>query len=150
MFKLVCLTHLHHIREIVIPSGVPPAQNPRSSARDHERCVVFLCKFVVSLFVLFIIFRRMGGCFFCKLCENGPTFVEQLMKTVSRRALGEVLGALGVPLGLNVGPRLDFDRFLERFRHPSWMFFRCQIYVFSNSFFDTVVDVILYAFGSIL
>ena len=82
--------------------------------------------------------------------ENDPTFVEQLINMVSWRDLGEVLGALGVPLGLKVGPRLDFDRFLEPFRHPFWMCFRSRICVFSNSFCDMVFDASLYPIWSIL
>ena len=82
--------------------------------------------------------------------KNGPTFVEQLIKIVSWRGLGEVLGALGVPLGLKVGPRLDFDRFLEPFRHPFWMCFRSRICVVSKRYFDIVFDAILCASWSML
>ena len=113
-------------KNIVIPSGVPPAQNPRSSAQGSwTMCVVsvhdfyFFVEWVEFLFVLFLfmclllfsIFSQNGWICFVNY-ENGPTFVEQLMKIVSWRGLGEVLGALVVPLGLQMGPDSIFCDFV--------------------------------------
>ncbi len=46
-----------------------------------------------------------------------------MMKMVSWRGLGEVLGALVVPLGLKSGPDwilIDFWRLFAHFRTPFW------------------------------
>ena len=64
--------------------------------------------------------------------KHGPTFVEKLIKMVSWRGLGEVLGALGVP-----------------FRLPFGMCFCKKIVFFFEQLFDMVVDAILYPFWSI-
>ena len=68
--------------------------------RDHGRCVLFLFMLLVSVV----------GCFaesVEELCvnymENCAKFVQQVMKIVSWSGLGEVLGALGMPLGIDSG-----------------------------------------------
>ena len=73
--------------------------------RDHGRCVLFLFMLLVSVV----------GCFVeCveELCVNYvkhcPRLVEQVIKMVSWRGLGEVLGALGAPLGTQGGPKSGF------------------------------------------
>ena len=40
--------------------------------------------------------------------KNDPTLVQKVMKLMSWRGLGEVLGALGAPLGPQGGPKSGF------------------------------------------
>ena len=52
-------------------------------------------------------FRGMGGGIVCKLCEKWSQISRKVMKMVSWRGLGEVLGALGAALGPQGGPTND-------------------------------------------
>ena len=72
---------------------------------DHGRCVLFLFMLLVSVV----------GCFaesveelcvnlYRKHCQNCP----KVMEMVSWSGLGEVLGALGAPLGTQGGPKSGF------------------------------------------
>ena len=106
-------------------SGIPPAQNPRSSAQGSWT----MC--IVSVHVVGFccwMFRGIGGGIVCKLygklcqiCpksdENGfenlfKTYLENDSKNVCKQmswsGLGEVLGALGAPLGTQGGPKSGF------------------------------------------
>ena len=64
---------------------------------------------------LFMLLVSVVGCFVEwveELCvnymKNGLTFVEKVIKMMSWRGLGEVLGALGAPLGTQGGPKSGF------------------------------------------
>ena len=64
---------------------------------------------------LFMLLVSVVGCFVEsveELCvnymENGAKFVQKVMKMVSWSGLGEVLGALGAPLGTQGGPKSGF------------------------------------------
>ena len=62
---------------------------------------------------LFMLLVSVVGCFaesVEELCvnyvKNGSKLVQQVMKMVSWSGLGEVLGALGAPLGTQGGPKI--------------------------------------------
>ena len=64
---------------------------------------------------LFMLLVSVVGCFvewveeFCVIyMQNGLEFVDKVMEMVSWRGLGEVLGALGAPLGPQGGPKSEF------------------------------------------
>ena len=64
---------------------------------------------------LFMLLVSVVGCFVEwveELCVNymkhGLKFVEKVIKMMSWRGLGEVLGALGAPLGTQGGPKSGF------------------------------------------
>ena len=64
---------------------------------------------------LFMLLVSVVGCFvewveelFVNYVQNGSKLVQQVIKIVSWRGLGEVLGALGAPLGTQGGPKSGF------------------------------------------
>ena len=64
---------------------------------------------------LFMLLVSVVGCFVEwveELCvnymKNDPKLIQKVMKMMSWRGLGEVLGALGAPLGTQGGPKIGF------------------------------------------
>ena len=53
-------------------------------------------------------FRGIGGGIVVNDVENYAKIVQKVMKMVSWSGLGEVLGALGAPLGTQGGPKSGF------------------------------------------
>ena len=78
---------------------------------------------------LFMLLVSVVGCFVEwveELCVNYVKNCPKLVQKISKLCLGGVSERswelLGHPWGLKVGPRVDFDGFLEHFRLPFWMF----------------------------
>ena len=63
-------------------------------------------------------------------------------QNVSLRDLGEVLGALWVPWGAKVSPRVDFYGFWEHLRLSFWVYFWWKLMFFSN----VILDIVVYGF----
>ncbi len=82
------------------------------------RCAIFgvgiadqVFGFADVVFCRWLLLTRNVDGMFSNFRETMPDVVQQLTEMVSWRGLGEVLEALGVPVGLSAAPGCDCDRF---------------------------------------